>query len=114
MKEEKVKRPGSQRDPPSPPIHPLSVQAMDALSPAMWLFFCSIVIACSWFAANLAVAVLYVQFADKERSAHVHQEASPRPRGRDCRDGPRVAARQSSRSPEARFFARDVVFILLS
>ena len=52
-------------------------QAMDALSPTVWIFFCSMVIALSWFAANLAVAVLYVQFANKERSAGVQNEARP-------------------------------------
>ena len=49
-------------------------QAMDALSPSIWVFFCSMVIACAWFAANLAIAVLYVQFADKERRAHVNND----------------------------------------
>ena len=51
--------------------------AMDALSPAVWIYFCAIVITLSWFAANLAVAVLYVQFASKEQMAGVHHEVSP-------------------------------------
>ena len=51
-------------------------QAMDALSPSIWVFFVSMVIACSWFAANLAIAVLYVQFADKERKAHITHDVS--------------------------------------
>ena len=51
--------------------------AMDALSPAVWIYFCAIVITLSWFAANLAVAVLYIQFASNEQMAGAHHEVSP-------------------------------------
>ena len=51
-------------------------QAMDCLSPPIWVFFCAVVIAIAWFAANLAIAVLYVQFAEKERKAHVTNDVS--------------------------------------
>ena len=39
---------------------------MDSLAPSVWLYFTSIVVMTSWFAANLAVAVLFVEFASKE------------------------------------------------
>ena len=41
-------------------------QAMDCLSPAIWVYFTTIVVLTSWFASNLAVAVLYVEFAQKD------------------------------------------------
>ena len=42
-------------------------QAQDAMAPSVWIFFVVIVIFTAWFASNLAIAVLYTEFAAKER-----------------------------------------------
>jgi hypothetical protein len=53
-----------------------TLTAQDAVSPWAWVYFVALIVLCSTFILNLALAVLFLNFVNKEVQASTHLECS--------------------------------------